>query len=133
MEYDAQRAGIDAGAEDIPCPTRRGILGGLATFAAAASMRQIVVAHDQYDAVLRYLHSEFMDAAARLRRADAQTYNGLYRRMLALATALSVVPAAAPRSLRLKREVACWSLEDGCYTVVLPPDLTAALTGNCAT
>ncbi|NTI27692.1 hypothetical protein [Rhizobium rhizogenes] len=130
MECNAQHTAIDDGVEDIPCPARRRILSGLATFAAAASMRQIAVAHDQYDGVLRYLHGEFMDSASRLGRSDAKTYDALYRRMLAIATALSVIPAAAPRSLRLKREVAGWSLKDVHCAVLLPPDLAAALTGD---
>lgn len=127
MGSDAQRAAIDACTEQIPCPTRRRLIGGLATLAATAGLPQVVVPRDQYHAAVRYLHGEFMKAASSLGQADANSYHTLYRRMLALATALSVIPAGAQRSLRLKREVAAWSLQDGRYTVILPDDLAEAL------
>lgn len=127
MECNAQRSAVDAGAKEIPCPTRRRILGGLATLAATTSFSKIVAAHDQYHAVVRYLHGEFMEAASRLGHADGKTDDALYRRMLALATALTVIPGSTPGTRQLKEEVAAWSFEDGHHTLLLPTELAAAL------
>jgi hypothetical protein len=128
MKCDVQRAAVVGGANEALCPTRRGVIGGLATLVATASLQRIAPAQGQYDAALIYFHREFMEAASRLGAVEGKLQDVLYRRMMALATALSIIPVNTARSLLARREVAGWSFQDGPYTLRLPPDLIAALS-----
>ena len=124
MQWVVQRDGVEAGAEDTPCPTRRGILTGMAMLAAAAGMAR----HPpRFDETLFYLHGEFQSAASGMIRAEGQRQIGLFHGMTEIATALSVIPSGSPRASAMKRQVADWSFQEGQATLRLPADLVASL------
>ncbi|WP_065091655.1 hypothetical protein [Rhizobium leucaenae] len=128
MECNAQRAVAETGADEFPCPTRRGIISGLATIVATTGLSRVTLTEAHYDATLIYFHAEFMKAASRMAAAEGKLQQTLYRRMMALATAVSVTPIATPRARQARREIADWSFDQGPFTLRLPFDLVAALS-----
>ena len=125
MQGNVQRVGVEAGADEAPCPTRRGIITGIATLAAAAGLSR---QSQRFDETVFYLHGEFQSAASGMLKAEGQGQIGLFRRMMEIATALSVIPSNSPRATEIRRQVAEWSLDEGESTLRLPSDLVASLS-----
>lgn len=84
----------------------------------------------RFDETIFYLHGELRKAAAGMVDAKGQYQTDLYRRMIVLATALSVIPAGSPRGQEIKRGVANWSYQEGHYTMRFSPELVASLSSQ---
>ncbi|MBB2698984.1 UNVERIFIED_ORG: hypothetical protein GGI66_003661 [Rhizobium esperanzae] len=126
MQSDARRDG-SAGANEIICRYRRGMLAGAAAIAAAALTSR--PSAGPHDGTLRYLRGEFLRVADRMAAAADKDRQALFGEMVRIAGAMAVIPAGGGEARRAKAEIAAWSTRDGIGTIRLPGELVTALNG----
>lgn len=126
MQSDARRDG-SAGANDIICRYRRGMIAGAAAIAAAALTAR--PSAGPHDGTLGFLRSEFLRVADRMDAAADKDRQVLFGEMVKIAGAMAVIPAGGGDGRRAKAEIAAWSTRDGIGTIRLPGELVTALTG----
>ncbi|MGR9252760.1 hypothetical protein [Rhizobium leguminosarum] len=126
MQSDARRDG-GAGANDIICRYRRGMIAGAAAIAAAALTSR--PSSGPHDGTLRFLRGEFLSIANRMAAAADKDRQALFGEMVRIAGAMTVIPAGGDDGRRAKADIAAWSTRDGIGTIRLPGELVTALNG----
>ncbi|WP_074060850.1 hypothetical protein [Rhizobium etli] len=130
MQSDASRAVADGGTNGSPCLGRRGLVTGFAAFAATSGLAATAPVNGPYDQAIHYLGRSFQTAANQMLASAGREQTQAFLKMIALANAMSLVPAVEHRAIEIKRGTAAWSHREGELHFCLPMEVVDALNAS---